>query len=448
VWTSIAILILVSGVTIGSVLAASTGSPQVDSTFHLSVIGTTSDNQVDLKSVDCPSAAMCVAVGSFTPSLGGGSGSRSLLLILNALKVESVDVGALGDFNQALSVSCATSVSCVAVGTEDDQGVAWSLADGRWSKRSVAGANTLQSVSCTSRSFCMAAGVTDGGQTSAWRYDGRKWTWMSLGVTPIVGSGPSLQCVSPTFCAADGQEGPYSASLTAPVDPWVSTFDGSVWRTVLLAVHRPIDTGGTLYALACASASHCVAVGSLWSGSSGLLRSTAIDDTWNGARWTDNSTGVFDGLRNVQVIDEAVCSRAECVLTGEYGGTTARHRFQLKLMQGNHVLSTRRVGSGEIDSFAPPSGCAPDGWCLVIVPSDVPNANGPIVYFTNQSVGAERRLAFPNPIVNGLQSLSCSSPRWCMIVGDEPPDTSLHPTVSILVWNGAAIISAYLHSPE
>jgi hypothetical protein len=35
-----------------------------------------------------------------------------------------------------------------------------------------------------------------------------------------------------------------------------------------------------------------------------------------------------------------------------------------------------------------------------------------------------------------------------MIVGDEPPDTSLHPTVSILVWNGAAIISAYLHSPE
>ena len=455
IWAVLTILLLVSGATIGGLFTTSGGTTNVDSRFHLSVRGTTSYNRVELESVDCPSATTCVAVGRFRPSGGSlstASESRSLFLVLNALEVESVYIGPLGSYNQTSSVSCATSSSCVAVGTEGNQGVTWSLADGRWTTRPVAGANELQSVSCTSRTFCMAAGSVDDGKATFWRYDGRRWTAMSPGVAgPESATIDLLQCVSPTFCAAGGSEGPSANCVLCknppPPIPWVSTFDGSVWRTVTLKVPH---YGGILDALSCVSASHCIAVGTMWPKSSVLLTSTSIDDTWNGARWSDNRTGELNGLQDVQEIDAVACSRGGCVLTGEYGGLRARHRFQLNLMHGRHLLSTRKVGPGELDSLSAISGCTRDGWCLLMVPGDVPNSNGPPVYFTSQHVDADRQLAIPRSIVNvyDLVSLSCGSSRWCIVVGGIPWSTSVHPTIPVLVWNGTSIVSAYLQSLE
>jgi hypothetical protein len=457
VGSALAVAVAISGAALGGVFTSSRGTTKVESRFQLSVTGTEPDNSVRLSSVNCPSATKCIAVGWFTPWQGRASESRGLFLVLNRLEVESVYVGPLGSFNQAVSVSCASSYVCVAVGTQDNQAAAWSLAGGRWTTRYVAGDNTsLQSVSCASRSFCIASGQESDGKPSMWRGDGRRWTAMSLGVTKpeSIGSGGEyVQCLSPRFCAASGSEDPSLSNCVlcegAPTPvPWVSTFDGSVWHTVTLKVPRP---GGLLDVLSCASASQCIAGGSMWPpGTSDLVTSTAIEDTWNGVRWSEDSTGVISGLRDVQAIDDVACAPRGCMLTGEYGGPKNRHRFQLKLTRGRQLLFTQRVDPGELENFNTLTGCGQDGWCLLIVQGGVPNVNGPPVYFTNQSVGTERQLVVPRSIVDvyDLDSLSCASSRWCMAVGIIPFSASLHPTIPIVVWNGTAFVGAYLHSRE
>jgi len=250
--------------------------------------------------------------------------------------------------------------------------------------------------------------------------------------------------VNVTFCAAIGSQGIFTGSLTTPLIPWVSTFNGSVWHTVKLVLHRPTETVGRLWALASVSASHCVAVGSMWSGNA-PGRTTALEDTWNGERWNENNTGVLDGVQNAQIIDGAACTRSYCMVTGEYRRPHMQRRFQLELMLESHQLFTEIASPGYLeDGFDTFSGCAGDGTCLFLEPGDLRNA--PIVYFTNHSPSTERQLSLPETW-NNLNSLSCASPRWCVVAGEES-STSPRPTVSILVWNGTTFSSAYLQSPE
>lgn len=95
-----------------------------------------------LNAVSCPSSAFCAATTSYGDAVVYRHGSWSQPVSLNG-----------GGF----SVSCASRSFCIAVGDGKHRALRY---DGStWSPESVPGNNALLSVSCPSRSFCVAAGL-------------------------------------------------------------------------------------------------------------------------------------------------------------------------------------------------------------------------------------------------------------------------------------------------
>jgi hypothetical protein len=106
-------------------------------------------------------------------------------------------IGALPEDGLGAAVAAALAV-CTAPGFA---GAAWATV--QWSRPSnIDGPNPLWSVSCTSSSFCAAAG--DGGNVLTW--DGASWsspTMLDSGDVNFV----SVSCASSSFCVAVGSGG-------------------------------------------------------------------------------------------------------------------------------------------------------------------------------------------------------------------------------------------------
>jgi hypothetical protein len=112
------------------------------------------------------------------------------------------------------------------------------------------------SVSCSSRSFCLAGGAN--GDVREW--DGRRWRQQAVldkNDAPIA----DMECVSTTFCAAavDSREGAYRPA----------TFDGTRWT------EADIVEGAGAGGISCVSAQMCM-----------LISNQAQYQRWDGTRWT------------------------------------------------------------------------------------------------------------------------------------------------------------------
>jgi hypothetical protein len=90
-------------------------------------------------------------------------------------------------------------------------------------------------------------------------------------------------------------------------------WNGTRWRVL-----PPLTTGrgGSLLAISCTGAAHCIAIGAqVRSGTSGPLA-----EAWNGARWRMLPTANL-GTANGNLLSVS-CPRADrCVAAGDYAGT-------------------------------------------------------------------------------------------------------------------------------
>jgi hypothetical protein len=100
----------------------------------------------------------------------------------------------------ATAVSCTSASFCAAAGWDQTDGVAAVDSSGTWSEPVSVGTYELTSVSCASSSFCVALE----GAGNAFEYNGHAWSEM----TEI---GPQLltevSCASSSFCLAVGSTG-------------------------------------------------------------------------------------------------------------------------------------------------------------------------------------------------------------------------------------------------
>jgi hypothetical protein len=180
-----------------------------------------SGDQGELLGVSCPTAAVCLAVGdSFT-----GDCQAPLLERWTNHGSKPQSASALpcgGNDTELISVSCASSNSCMAVGqTEglDDfavplaahwDGVRWTrghLPDISHSLDPWGGGGTLQGVSCASRVACTAVGdVTSGilDRPLAERWNGNHWRVQTSPRLPRQGALADVACPQPTRCFAVG----------------------------------------------------------------------------------------------------------------------------------------------------------------------------------------------------------------------------------------------------
>jgi hypothetical protein len=214
-----------------------------------------------LNSVSCTSPTDCVAVGYYF--YGSSSGLNASVLALveswNGSAWSIVAAPTRSNSSTLNSVSCTSSIRCVAVGdywttgsplartlVESWNGAAWTvvaspnIATATWE-------NYLYSVSCTSSTQCVAVGalwitngVNNSSRTLVESWNGSKW---SIIPSPNQGSFPelnSVSCVKSNRCVAVGD--------------LIETWNGNAWSIT------PSPATG-FQGVSCTRSTRCLAVG-------------------------------------------------------------------------------------------------------------------------------------------------------------------------------------------
>ncbi len=170
-----------------------------------------------------------------------------------------------------------------------------------WNLQAVPGISATESglagVSCTSPSWCLAVGRSDGSTlTEIW--NGDSWAFQP---TPNVGSLESVACVSTSWCMAVDNSGG-------------ATWDGSSWQAVAVPA-IPGAVSSELRGIACVSASSCIAVGqALYSGE----ESAPISERWNGTSWSLLSTPTPGGSYDTYLESISCIAADSCTAVGGY----------------------------------------------------------------------------------------------------------------------------------
>jgi hypothetical protein len=196
-------------------------------------------------------------------------------------------------------VSCTSRTFCVAASRMDGPGEAvlerWTGA--RWSiLRTWSSASTL-SVSCTSRRFCVAVVAEQ-----AMQWNGKRWLAMKF-AKPARSVLGNVSCVSPKFCEAVAPT--MGCASCSPPNPWGYAWNGHSWSA---QPNFNPDYSDRPTSVWCTLAKACMATGSA---------STGGDDspygfvaTLNGVAWALQKTPRFEGdsLNGVSCAAKAWCT--------------------------------------------------------------------------------------------------------------------------------------------
>jgi IPT/TIG domain len=293
-----------------------------------------------LEGVSCTSPSFCVIVG--ISSLGG-----SLIEQWNGTVWSAVPSPPGGEL---LGVSCTSPSFCMAVSingsgalAEKWNGTAWSLVpipDTDASGFQV-GPESLNGVSCTSASFCMAVGqsIVQNSQTITVRWNGTAWSIVpSPNVTapnsagtlaPTANALSAVSCTSASACTAVGGAGGSFPTFAASL---VERWNGATWSIEPSPNVGTTDEGGSneLLGVSCTSAATCSAVGSALVTDS-VLRGPwdyqTVVEQWNGTAWSvvpsQNPSPTSNGLSGVSCTSASTCTAVGHVLNSTLVESTA-----------------------------------------------------------------------------------------------------------------------------
>jgi hypothetical protein len=237
-----------------------------------------------LGGVSCTSASACTAVGYYY----NGTTNLTLAEHWNGTKwLLQHTPNPTGATNSDLGdVSCTSASACTAVGSYYGATSKVMLAEGwngtKWSLQPTpdptgATDSSLNGVSCTLASACIAVGYYYSGTTDmtlAERWNGTKW---SLQPTPNpTGASNSIlggvSCISASACTAVGYSPNYDATANVTL---AERWNGTKWY--LQPTPNPTGTtNSTLGGVSCSSAHACAAVGKYFNGTD-----VTLAEGWN-----------------------------------------------------------------------------------------------------------------------------------------------------------------------
>lgn len=264
-----------------------------------------------LSDVSCTTAARCIAVGAIgdhatlaeawngtawrvTPPAPGNQGFPTGLNLVSCSGLTCLALGTFG-LSEAWNgsewqiipehpgndVSCASPGWCMEVGTAciGDPGdcqpisVAALWNGTNWQPIKLPPGTGLNTVSCTSTSFCMAVG-----RDTAEIWNGTSWRTRKLpGTFGTAGPGiTAVSCARPPACMAVGN---YVARVGSRDEAFnvAEIWNGTSWRRLPTA-----GPGGGLTDVSCTSKSRCMAVGLSPARAAGT---NVLAERWNGRRW-------------------------------------------------------------------------------------------------------------------------------------------------------------------
>ncbi len=345
-----------------------------------------------LAGVSCVSTSFCIAVGWY--SLPSPGGIRTLVEQFNGVSWSLVP--SPNPTNQffafLVSVSCTSTTFCVAVGSNEVQrdtgtgfvftiveqfnGASWSLVPSPNLSEPAGGdgMSVLPSVSCTSITFCVAAGW--GGPLSGTQlplietFNGSSWSVTPSPAPPnpfplSAESGymahlVSVSCTSPSFCVTVGfVKGEISSNNRVFSATLTETFNGSSWSITPSPYSNVVvspSSYGHINGVVCTSPSYCVAVGysvQLPPGTTPGTSSTLIE-TYNGSSWSITPSPDMSTVPGAGNILNAVscASSSACAALGSYGypvpscplGSTTQAK-------GNLVVATGPLQASKVPSM-------------------------------------------------------------------------------------------------
>jgi hypothetical protein len=273
---------------------------------------------LQLNSVSCSSASNCLAGGE---DLTSGPEGLQQSAVIEAWDGTSWSIVAIPESASSHSViggiSCPSTTACFAAGYDSGLGVGFVESwDGTsWSLDTPEAPGSLDSVSCSSATSCVAVGRNGNSVDSLVLNDG---VW-SVYDAPSPGWSNFLydvSCASPTFCVAAGE---VEMSGLAWADTLIEVWNGSSWSVSpspnvaagLLGAN--FVGGGILMGVSCASTDACVAVGYAGGGldSNELGYPTvSVVETWDGSGWSLTPTPAPiepDGVGGGTPLDGVFC---------------------------------------------------------------------------------------------------------------------------------------------
>ena len=325
-----------------------------------------------LSGVSCASASYCMAIG-YEPTTRHGyvtliehwDGHRWSVL-------PSPNKGAATQADLLNGISCASSSSCMAVGTAGNLPLAEHWDGQRWSIVALAaGEDVLNGVSCPAPDDCVAAGYTSTGlaRTLIEAWNGTRWS-----VVPSPNPGPASQytssnssahalfdgvsCASPTWCAAVGTYVPSSGAEEDLAEMW----DGHRWS--LVPTPDKSSTANGLFGVSCTSAKWCLAVGDYEH-----VGYATLTESWDGAKWSlvaspdRGPADLTDDLLGVSCL-----SARSCVAAGNAGVSPGGGEGATPLVEswnGSKMSIVPSPAKGSSSGFGSVS-CPPAGPCAAV----------------------------------------------------------------------------------
>ena len=295
-----------------------------------------------LSGVSCVSATWCVAVGTtynsstrYAPIIeqwDGTSWTQDLL------------AGVAPADSQFDRVTCPSASYCAAVGSGGSQAFLASWDGSTWSVVTLAppdNTSSLQSVSCSSDSDCLATGmqetcadvtkigiVCSGTAPLVAAWDGSAWSFPGTPNGNGVFVGP-VSCPIGTFtCVAVGASNDNGTGLT---DTTIETWDGTNW--VVTAGPTIGPTGGTVSGISCTTASNCLIAGSSGNVSTTNL-SVPIALTWNGSS-ASVTTPPDPSPTFAELLDVSCLTADTCVSVGQQTDSGVDHTLVESWQSGN-----------------------------------------------------------------------------------------------------------------
>jgi Fibronectin type III domain len=330
-----------------------------------------------LNGVSCASSTSCVAVGT---SLSG-TVSRALIETFDGTRWTTASNPNPGPQYDVLNgVTCTSATNCVAVGSYNPPGIQeqtlietfdgtnWSVAT---SASQPTGNNTLNGVSCPTAAHCTAVGTYRDGDSSATLIEslaGGIWSIVSSPNQGTTGSVLSaVSCATARSCVSVGN---YLDDADIFNHSLVETWNGSSWSIT------PIPGTGTdgefLAGVSCATTTHCVAVG--WSNNN---PPATLVESWDGVAWTVTSSP--NPQANYDLLNAVSCESAQtCVAVGYDGAAT---RSEALILSGSEadppnaparVIATARSQSASVSWTKPKSnGGAISSYAVTASPGDI-----------------------------------------------------------------------------
>jgi hypothetical protein len=271
--------------------------------------------QDTLTGISCPAPGLCMAVGHTGPLAEQNPSPAAELWNGSTWSVLSLPAVPGGQSAELSAVSCASAVSCVAVGftgplyggpnttlAEAWDGTSWKVLA---TPSPGISRNLLTGISCTSASSCIAVGSSDVnlGTPLIEQWDGQSWSVLAAAI-PAGARESSLDgvsCSSADACMAVGSYEAASTQHRVLTERW----DGAGWRLLAAPNPFPYPNDDSLGSVSCPAADGCMAVGSPGFDS--------LAEQWNGRSWQVRRSGQIDVLAGV-----ACPSAARCVAVGSY----------------------------------------------------------------------------------------------------------------------------------